>query len=513
MPLPSFSDLTLVLTERCNLSCAFCYVPKTGRAMPEELALRAVDWLVEKAPGRPSVGFFGGEPLLARELIGRVVARGRELCGDAIRFTMPTNGTLVDGAVADELQRGGVELALSVDEATAGGERQHTLERVQVNLEHLRRFSPIARITVTPDNVGSLCETVIRLFQAGFHRIMHQPALERPWPAAAVQTWREQHAALADWFCERYGRRQGVPRLIVLEGIVARLGGRPAAYCGAGVRTAALDPEGRVFGCYRSVYDPRAERLVLADLRSGWVNEPLVAAYARLHPHRARPEGRESCRGCEARDGCTVYCPATGHVLLGDLRGVPADACRLMAIQVETCREMLRRTRRADRARRTRVGARVAAAALALSLAGGTAACDSDRAVSPDATADSVTPGNCDAGGIYDTMGPGVCPYPGPEAGLDAPWPGLCMADTGPGLCAPDMMGPGLCDPKPDMMGPGLCPVAPDAMIGPGQCPVLPDAMAGPGLCPLPIKDAMVPGPGLCPAPMPDAGKPTPGLC
>jgi uncharacterized protein len=514
MPLPRFSDLTLILTERCNLSCDFCYVPKRHRAMSPELALRAVDWLVDRAPegARPSVGFFGGEPLLARELCGRVVAHGRRRLGDGIRFTMPTNGTLVDGAVAAELRQAGVELALSVDDASDGARGQHTLEGVRPNLEHLRPFAPIVRMTVTPRNVENLVETVVRLFQAGFVRIMHQPALERSWPEAAVQAWRAQHAALADWACERLQRREPLPRLTVLEGIIARLGGRGPVACGAGVRTAAVDPDGRVFGCYRSVYDPRPERLVLADLRDGWVNEPLVAAYARLHPNRARPEERGSCRGCPARDGCTVFCPATGHVLLGNLRAVPADACRLMTIQVEICRELARRTRRIQRARRGRIGSRVAAAALALGLAGGSAACDNDRSVGSDATVDGPPPGLCDAPvhdtvgpGLcdatpYDTVGPGVCPWPGPEGGPD-----LSRDISGPGMCPP---------PLPDAMVPGICPIAPDVgvdMIGPGLCNPMPDGMIGPGLC-NPMPDGMI-GPGLCPVPIPDGGKPTPGLC
>ena len=55
--LPPFTDITLVLTEQCNLRCAYCYVPKEapgGRTMSEEVALAAVDRFLERAPANRS---------------------------------------------------------------------------------------------------------------------------------------------------------------------------------------------------------------------------------------------------------------------------------------------------------------------------------------------------------------------------------------------------------------------------------------------------------------------------
>ncbi|MCK5800568.1 MAG: radical SAM protein [Deltaproteobacteria bacterium] len=456
MHLPKISDLTLVLTERCNMNCAFCYVPKQARSMPVDLALEAVDWLVDQAPkgSQPSIGFFGGEPLLAADLLNKVVAHGRKRRGDDIRFTMPTNGTLVDREAADALERGGVELALSVDDATvsAKGGEQHTLAGVEENLEQLRRFAPTVRVTVTPDNVENLFETIIRIYQAGFQKIMHQPALEVAWPQEALETWRAQHEALADWSCERLARGEAIPELVVLEGIIARLGGQAQGYCGAGVRMGAVDPEGRVFACYRSVYDPQADRLVLGHLREGWVNEPLIAAYAKLHPHRAKPE-EGSCQTCPARDGCTAYCPAMGHALLGDLRAVPANACHLMKIQVEICRDLDRRVRQIQRRRRRRVGSRVAAAALALGLADGSLGCDSRT---PASTSDAALIDGAHLDKNPNFEGPGVC-----AVYLEPP------PDFTPGLCArPHIFIPDSPAVKDSRVTPGLCPVpAPDAAL------------------------------------------------
>jgi uncharacterized protein len=494
--LARLNNLSLVLTEQCNLRCPYCYVPKSGTTMPEEVALAAVRFLADRAPPEQplTLSFFGGEPFLAQPLMERVMAEARALRPDRFRFVTPTNGTLLDDAALELVERHRLELALSLDGESASAARpdrrgRSSLECLRARFGELRSRSTIVRMTVTPDNVGQLFDNITSILSWGFRRIMHQPALEQPWPAGAVATWVEQHRRLADWACERYAEGKPLPDLTVLEGIIGRLCGRAAVYCGAGVTTAAVAPDGRLFGCYRSVYDPRAERLVLGHVLEGWTNETLLAAYARLDPVRALPE-EGSCRGCEAREGCTCYCAAMGHVLLGDLRGVGRDACTLMRAQVAICRDLLERMRRLQRGRQRRVRAGVAAAALALGLSGA-AGCDNDRGtVISDGSTDMAVQEMRAEGPVG-----GVCPVPPPDGLIDTMIPGLCDA------------------PQPDMVGPGQCPWVPDAqahdMMGPGVCPWVPDGMVpGPGLCPVPAPDqgnkpddAGPPGPGLCPVP------------
>jgi uncharacterized protein len=499
--LPRFTDLTLTLTEQCNLRCPYCYVPKSERRLPEELALRGVDFLLDRAPpgSDVSLSFFGGEPLLERPLIERVVAHSATRRPKGQRFTLTTNGLLLDGAALDLVRATGMQIALSIDSTEPGVDKgADSLQRLQPLLPDLRRLNPIVRLTVTPANVDRLHEGIVSLFSLGLQRIMHQPALERPWPTAAVESWRAQHQRLADWACDRYQQRLLLPELMTLEGIVGRLGGQPARYCGAGVTTAAMGIDGKIFGCYRSVYDPHPERMALGDVFGGPVNETLIAAYAQLDPARARPE-RGSCKECDARQGCTCYCAAMGHALLGDLRAVSADACTLMRVQVDVCRELVERMRRIERTRRRSVSAHVAAAALALGLAS-TAACDSARpTVPPDAAVDRVGPKPDVVPGI---CAPGLCAVQR-EAGVDI------RRDMVVGLCPPpkDLMGPGICVVKPDipvmkqdgLIGPGLCVQKIDGMIQPDAPPLKQDGVIGPGICMVglcPFKGDL--GPGLC---------------
>jgi uncharacterized protein len=517
---PRFTDLTLVLTERCNLRCPYCYVPTgQGRRMPRELALEATERFLRRAPARRpvSLSFFGGEPFLEPELMREVMQLARRLRPRGLSFNTPTNGTRLDAAALDLVQEHGLRLALSVDGVGADrpdADGNGSLDRLQPLLPRLAPGQPITRMTVTPDNVDRLLRNVQGIFAAGLQRIMYLPALERPWPAPALQAWRHQHRLLADWACDRFARRQPLPDLTVLEGIIGRLEGQAPGRCGAGVTQAAVAPDGQVYGCYRSAYDPDAQRLALGRVDGGPVNETLLAAYARLDPRRARPE-QGSCRDCPARDGCTAYCPALGHVLLGDLRAVPADACALMRVQVDTCREILRRMRRLQRQSRRRASAQVAAAAVALSLAG--SSCGDNKTGGQDGGQDG---GALDRGIQAEGGGPDLLLYDSPMPGLcDAPWHPDSRPPPDQTIQRPEGPVPGVCPWRPDAQvkrdtfTPGLCPPPRDIGPGPGLCPFRPDATT------IPKKDTGGPGPGICMirpdqgTPKRDRGGPTPGVC
>ncbi len=467
--------------------------------MPEALALRACHRLVEGGPPDESLtlSFFGGEPFLAPELMARVMARARERAGARVRFTAPTNGTLLDEGALALVREHGLRLALSLDGAAASADRVDGAGAGSLALlPAVAELRPILRMTVTPENVGALAENVIALHAWGFHRIMHQPALEAPWPEAAALRWVAEHRRLAEWLCDRHAAREPIPELLTLEGISRRLSGEAAGSCGAGVSQAAVDVEGRVFGCFRSAFDPRAERLVLGRIGEEAVNETLLASYARLHASRALPE-RGSCGSCEARAGCTCYCPAMGHVLLGDLRAVSERACALMRPQVAIVAEAMARMERSDRAQRRRTVGHVAAAALALGLSASSVACG-DRATGPGSDA------KVDSRKGDDGLVGGVCPYVPDGFGRD-----LRQDAYVGGLCPP---------PLPDGMVGGVCPWVPDKGVKKDQLPKKDGPPIGPGLCPFKV-DLGGPGPGLCPIapdlgkPKPEAPGPGPGLC
>jgi uncharacterized protein len=118
-------DAIVLLTLECNLACGYCFeegVRGSGAMSPDTAGL-LVEWIEREqiARGRKvSIDFYGGEPLMALDLIRSISARLRESSeanGLPFEFHLVTNGTLLTRPVAQELK----ELGLGVAKFTLDG--------------------------------------------------------------------------------------------------------------------------------------------------------------------------------------------------------------------------------------------------------------------------------------------------------------------------------------------------------------------------------------------------------
>ena len=418
--------IILTLTERCNLRCDYCYVPvEQGRTMTPEVADRAVDWFAANAAEEGTLGlsFFGGEPFLATEQMRRMTGRMRNLvpAHRRVRVVTPTNALALSEADITWCRQQDVELAISIDggadscgrKRADGGECGGALARAVPEI--LRELPPggaLARMTVTPANVGSLCPNTRALGRMGFERIVYLPDYDACWDEGALARWRREHQRIATWMVGARSAGQSVPVLPAWKAIEARLArGVPRRRCGAGIDQVTVVPDGGLYPCYRFAYAKDAQAWRLGDVHDGVLDREKVARLERADADRLRPE-RGACAACPAADGCTHHCPAMGFIATGDVERVPEIVCRLMEAQVEAVRELcaaMRPTARSKPALRSWARAAMVAAA-----ATGLAACESSGPAKPQ-------PDAGDAKQVQDLgVGGGLCAI---EIKLDASTP------------------------------------------------------------------------------------------
>ncbi len=120
------NTLVLSVASGCNLACRYCYcgvcrdgLPNKG-LMSEATALQAVERLFAAADPKTGVRvtFFGGEPLLNKPVIKKVVARCNELAvarGQSVGYSITTNATLMDDETADLIVKNNFGLMASLD--------------------------------------------------------------------------------------------------------------------------------------------------------------------------------------------------------------------------------------------------------------------------------------------------------------------------------------------------------------------------------------------------------------
>lgn len=119
------SHLVLTVTEACNFRCRYCsysgayyYGRRHGKThMTEQTAFAAVNWYLRFERLKYSIGFYGGEPLLRRPLIERVIdeARAKLPTGSELSLSMTSNGWLLDPRSIQFLVDNGIDLFVSLD--------------------------------------------------------------------------------------------------------------------------------------------------------------------------------------------------------------------------------------------------------------------------------------------------------------------------------------------------------------------------------------------------------------
>ena len=125
--------LCLHIAHDCNLRCEYCFA-STGdfgegrKLMPLETGKQAIDFLLKHSANRKNLelDFFGGEPLMNFEVVKQVVAYARskeQEYGKHFRFTITTNGMLLNDDNIDFINKEMSNVVLSIDGRKAVNDR------------------------------------------------------------------------------------------------------------------------------------------------------------------------------------------------------------------------------------------------------------------------------------------------------------------------------------------------------------------------------------------------------
>ena len=110
-------NLTLHLTDNCNMDCTYCLREKCPKDMTEEVLFKACDLSFSKGK-IAGLCFFGGEPLLKKDLIYKALDYCEEKASKTgIKFSckMTTNGTLLDEEFILRAKKANMGIGLSFD--------------------------------------------------------------------------------------------------------------------------------------------------------------------------------------------------------------------------------------------------------------------------------------------------------------------------------------------------------------------------------------------------------------
>ena len=356
--------LCLHIAHTCNLNCSYCFASQGkyhgDRAlMSFEVGKRALDFLVENSGKRRNleVDFFGGEPLMNFDVIKKLVEYARSIEKEKnknFRFTLTTNGVLVDDDVIDFANKEMSNVVLSLD----GRREVHDRYRVDYSgrgswdlvVPKFQRFvekrggkNYYMRATFTHANPDFL-EDIKTMLDLGFTELSMEPVVAAEGdPAALTEEDKpivmKQYENLAKLMLER--DCEGKP--FTFYHYMIDLKGGPCIYkrisgCGSGTEYMAVTPWGDLYPCHQFVGD---EKFKLGNIYEGVTNTDIQNDFASCNVY-----ARKECKECWAKLYCSGGCAANAYHSTGSVRGVYKYGCELFrkrmecAIAVAVAREL-----------------------------------------------------------------------------------------------------------------------------------------------------------------------------
>ena len=345
--------LCLHIAHTCNLNCEYCFASQgkyhgERSMMSFEVGKRAFDWLIENSGSRRNleVDFFGGEPLMNFDVVKQLVEYARSIekeKGKNFRFTLTTNGVLVDDDVIDFCNREMSNVVLSLDgrkeihdryrvDYAGNGSWDKIVPKFQKFVEKRGGKNYYMRGTFTHANPDFL-KDIQTMLDLGFNELSMEPVV------CAAEDPSELTEADFPIVCQQYEDlamlmlkkdKEGKP--FTFYHYMIDLTGGPCIYkrisgCGSGTEYMAVTPWGDLYPCHQFVGD---ERFKLGDIWKGVDNTEIQSEFAACNVY-AHPE----CRDCWARLYCSGGCAANAYHATGSVTGVYEYGCRLFKKRME----------------------------------------------------------------------------------------------------------------------------------------------------------------------------------
>ena len=346
-------SMCLHVAHSCNMTCEYCFAScgdfgMKQELMPFETAKRAIDFITDASGGRRNIeiDFFGGEPLLNFDVVQKTVAYARSIEADKqknFRFTMTTNGTLLDSGKIQYINENMDNLVLSLDGRKTVNDRLRKMRNgsgsydaavpfFQEAVQNRGDKSYYLRGTYTAYN-KDFSNDVLHLADLGFQHVSVEPVVSptdqrMEFSDADMADVLREYESLALAMEERNRKGKGFHffhfNVDLTQGpcLARRLKG-----CGAGCEYVAVAPNGDIYPCHQFVGN---DAFLLGNLETGITNEKVVVDFM-----GATLNNKPLCQKCWAKYFCSGGCAANSYHYNQDIMVPNPFYCALLKKRME----------------------------------------------------------------------------------------------------------------------------------------------------------------------------------
>ncbi len=345
--------MCLLVAMDCNLRCEYCFA-STGdysmgrKVMSFDTGKKALDFLLENSGNRENleVDFFGGEPLMNWDVVKQLVEYGRSReaeYGKKFRFTITTNGMLLDEEKMDFINKEMSNVVMSIDGRKDVNDRMRKrvdgtgcydriIEKYKQLAEKRDFENYYVRGTFTKYNLD-FSNDVFHLYDLGFDQISVEPVVCDSKEKYAI-TEKDLPAVFSEY--ERLAQLMIINRkkgkhfnffhfmLDLDQGpcAIKRLRG-----CGSGNEYVAVTTEGDIYPCHQFAGIPE---YLMGNINTGEFNLEMKNTFAQAHIY-----SKEDCRKCWAKFYCSGGCNANNYIYTGNILTAHKLSCEMQKKRLE----------------------------------------------------------------------------------------------------------------------------------------------------------------------------------
>ena len=350
---PPVKALCLHICHDCNLRCRYCFA-ETGTfhgersMMSREVGFKAIDFVLEKSRNRKNieVDFFGGEPLMNFDVVKDIVsdARSKEKeYGKTFRFTLTTNGMLLDDDIMEYLNENMSNIVLSLDgtkevndylrpDTQKSGSYDKIIDKYKKLAKLRNQDNYYVRGTFTAHNLD-FTKDILHIADEGFFQTSMEPVVLKEGHPLAIreehlEQLKQEYEKLALEYVKR--RKEGNPFnffhfMIDLEQgpcVIKRISG-----CGAGSEYVAVTPTGDIYPCHRFAGE---EGYKMGSVFDGTMDEAIKRTFINSNVYT-----KKDCGECFAKFYCSGGCHANSCLIAGGMDQPYKIGCELEKKRVE----------------------------------------------------------------------------------------------------------------------------------------------------------------------------------
>lgn len=345
--------LCLHIAHDCNLACQYCFAEEGeyhGRRalMSFEVGKKALDFLIANSGNRRNleVDFFGGEPLMNWEVVKQLVEYGRSKekeYNKNFRFTMTTNGVLLNDEIMDYCNREMSNVVLSLDGRKEVNDKMRPFRGGKGSFDLIvpkfQKFAEMrgdrdyyVRGTFTRHNLD-FSKDVTEFADLGFRSMSIEPVVAKPEEEYAIREEdlpqiMEEYDHLAEEYIKRKKEGRGFNffhfNIDLNQGpcVAKRLSG-----CGSGTEYLAVTPWGDLYPCHQFVGQ---EEFLLGNVDTGVTNERIRDEFKLCNVY-----AKDKCRNCFARFYCSGGCAANSYNFHGSITDAYDIGCAMQKKRIE----------------------------------------------------------------------------------------------------------------------------------------------------------------------------------